>query len=445
MSQVPRVPLVPLVLCFVTACATDNPTVATIQTTGPAVLIATIEATCERCAWDVEGREAVMFRVLLDGQYSSHLPLVRTGRADYSVLVGSVDAGTHTVTLETDSANSARELRATDSATARVTSLQVTVPADPFYLALTHAPFIHERANASGRFTDVPVFMWYEQVENTKHPETREFRYSVIFTNEDGGTPADRLMATWGRTSDIENLYNVRFDEKGNVIADEIQGPEHKILSFDGKRERRHPLLSVSTDNNMVLGSGDTTIRYAPAPVRFNLREQSREEVMDANPWLYTLAAQELRRENKIVAEDTAGHGTIPDPRRFVTIEACGQLHDASLALAVNADGQWIASDRGHDYFIARDGCFRAAIPLPPDITARDITGLRVQAHHRKTKEPLKNLRGPVQLTKINKVFMLDEHDQPARSFFAWQGAIEAKPGGPPVELPFKYLELPNK
>lgn len=437
MPVVPRV-LVPGVLFLLSGCTSQAPPVATIQTDGPAVLVATIEATCDRCAWDVEGREAVMFRVLLDGHYSSHLPLMRSGRADYRVLVGSVDAGTHTVALEMDPASSARDLRAPDAATARVVSLQLTVAADPAYPAFAHAPFIYERANASGKFTDVPVFMWFEQAENPSHAETPEYRYSVVFTNEDGGTPTDRLMATWGRTTDIENLYNVVLDGKGNVTADEIQGPDHEILRFDGRREARHPLLWVSTDNNMVLGNGTTSIRYAPAPVRFALKDQSREAVMDANPWLYTLASQELRREGKIVADDAPGKSTIPDPRQFVTVEACGDLRNAALSFSINVDGQWIGSDRGVGYVIARDGCFRAAIPAPRAIGAHDITGLRAHAYYRQSKEP--KPAGPVRLTRVNKLFMLGRDYQPIASFFFWTGSIELEPGGAPVELPYKFV-----
>ena len=107
------------------------------------------------------------------------------------------------------------------------------------YLALAHAPFIYERPNASGRFTDVPVFMWYESEETES--TARRFRYSVIFTNEDGGTPADRLMATWGRTTDIEYVYSVLMDSTGAIQGEDIQGPEHKILPFDGKREASSP------------------------------------------------------------------------------------------------------------------------------------------------------------------------------------------------------------
>ena len=52
--------------------------------------------------------------------------------------------------------------------------------------------------------------MWYEMVPT---PRGWQFRYSVIFSNEDGGTATDRLMATWGRTTDIEFVYGVEVDD----------------------------------------------------------------------------------------------------------------------------------------------------------------------------------------------------------------------------------------
>src|SRR6185369_6260887 len=98
-------------------------------------------------------------------------------------------------------------------------------------------------------FTDPPVFMWYE-TERT--PGSTWYRYSVIFSNEDGGTQTDRLMATWGRTTDIEFVYGVEVDETDRILAEEFQGPGHEVPAFKGTHEGRHPRLWVSTDNNMV-------------------------------------------------------------------------------------------------------------------------------------------------------------------------------------------------
>ena len=62
----------------------------------------------------------------------------------------------------------------------------------------------------------------------------------MIFTNEDGGTATDRLMATWGRTTDIEFVYGVDVDGAGTVVAEEFQGPGHEVpaVSRTGTRAR---------------------------------------------------------------------------------------------------------------------------------------------------------------------------------------------------------------
>ena len=75
-------------------------------------------------------------------------------------------------------------------------------------------------------------------------------------------------------------------------------------------------------------------MRYAPAPVAVDLKDASREVVMDANPWIYEVMAKELMREGKIVADAPAGQGTIPDPRRFVFLEGCGEAGNNALAVS---------------------------------------------------------------------------------------------------------------
>src|SRR5262249_48094829 len=162
------------------------------------------------------------------------------------------------------------------------------------------APILFARANTVGKFTDLPILMWYEVAPTARG---RQFRYSVIFTNEDGGTATDRLMATWGRTTDIEDVYGVEGDASGRLVSGEFP-------PFHGKHEARHPLLWVSTDNNMVSESGTSTVRYAPAPERFDLTNVSREAVMDRHPWSYALASGEMKRERKI-ADEGPGHNTI--------------------------------------------------------------------------------------------------------------------------------------
>ena len=209
----------------------------------------------------------------------------------------------------------------------------------------------------------------------------------MIFTNEDGGTPTDRLMATWGRTTDIEYIYSVEVDRAGAILAEDIQGPKHEILPYRGKRDGRHPLLWVSTDNNMVLDSGSTAVRYAPAPEEVRLHDVSRETVMDAHPWLYELAHKELQREGKIVPGAPPGNGRIPDHDASSISKAADKLavrRWRSQSTWAGPGSHPIAGMR--DYRIARDGCFRAAVPLPQGATARDIRAVRAQAYTRRSR-----------------------------------------------------------
>lgn len=403
-----------------------------IDLTRAAELRAVVSASCPRCAWDTAGREAATLVLRVDGRYSQHLPLVR-GSADYAVMLGDAEPGRHTIRVELDTAASATELKSASAATARIAVTPV-FPEAADHLAQALAPFVYARPNTIGKFTDVPVFMWYE-----REPTGRGalYRYSVIFTNEDGGTPTDRLMATWGRTTDIEYIYSIELDRAGGIVGEEYQGPEHKVLPFRGKREGRHPLLWVATDNNMVRDAGDVTIRYAPAPQAADLANVSREAVMDANPWLYAVMAQELGREGKIGDDPPPGQDRIADPRRFVYVEACGEVGNGALAFEVHARGAWVASDRGQrQYRIVRDGCFRSATPVPAGTTSSDVDALRVVAYERPPadgKPPVPP--NPVRLTRISTVFMLDERYVPGAALLSWQGSQMIQPGGEPFEV----------
>lgn len=387
--------------------------------------VATLAASCERCDWGIEGSEAATLKIALDGKYSQHLVLVRGAtRSDYKVTLGPVAQGPHTITVAVDPELSARNIGAV---TVRGINAEVMPVRSDEQVAQSMAPILYARPNTVGRFTDVPVFMWYESVPVK---EGRQFRYSVIFTNEDGGTATDRLMATWGRTTDIEFVYGVTLDTNGKVVAEEFQGPNHEVPAFRGRHEGAHPLQWVSTDNNMVSESGPTEIRYAPAPERFDLTNASREIVMDAHPWMHEIASKEMVREKKLKDDATAGSGAIPDPRRFVFVEACTELQNAGVAFsvhAVDASGQarWFDSDRGLPQFrIVRTGCFRGAVPLPPGAGAPDA--VRFKAYSLPPRQNAPAPAGPVgvTLTRVNRVFTLDPSYLPKKSTFAWTGGV---------------------
>ena len=390
--------------------------------------VARLVVRCDRCAWDVEGREGATLAFTLDDRAPIHLPVVRNGSAEYDVLLGAVEPGPHTLRIDVDQELTAAALRPAGAVSIGEVTVEQRTDADADYVAISLAPIVYARPNTIGRFTDVPVFVWYET--EPAGIGTR-YRYSVIFTNEDGGTPTDRLMATWGRTTDIEYIYSVVVDATGRILADDYQGPDHVITPFRGQREGRHPRLWVSTQNNMVRDQGETRVRYALAPRFFPLATKSREAVMDANPWLYEVMARELAREGKIVPGAPPGKDQVPDPRRFVYIEACGEVGTSALAFAVRAGNEWVASDRGvREYRIVRDGCFRSAIPLPDGATDSDIRSIRVHAFERPPRDNSPAPKPtPIRLTRINSVFMLDESYRPRPSVLRWEGSKVIAPG----------------
>jgi len=313
---------------------------------------------------------------------------------------------------------------------------------EPAYEGLAHAPILHARANTIGRFSDVPLLMWYETGPT---PRGRSYRYSVIFSNEDGGTATDRLMATWGRTTDIEFVYGVELDRDGRIVAEEFQGPDHVVAPFRGGKDTQHPIEFVVTDNNMVSdrpqnGTTPPPVRFAPAPELFDLTNQSREVVMDAHPWTYRVTSQEMAREAKIDNGAAPGSGKIPDPRRFVFVEACSELDGAALAFGVrvmtSSGPRWFDSHRDRDQFrIVRTGCFRGAIPIPGGSRPGRIDAIRFRAWPQpeaKTPQPA------VRVTRVNRVFTLDDGYEIRPVQFEWRGSLSLKLDGTPAEVPFE-------
>jgi hypothetical protein len=311
------------------------------------------------------------------------------------------------------------------------------------------APILHARPDTVGRFTDVPLVMWYE---TEKTPRGSSLRYSVIFSNEDGGTAADRLLATWGRLTDIEYVYGVEVDAAGLVLEETFQGKDHEIVPFRGAREGRHPLLYVVTDNNMVKDEGVTKQRHAPAPVPFDLSGSSREAVMDASPWTYEVTAREARREGRVVPSPDPGSKHIVDPRRYAVVEACASPSDMPFATFTLAIGvargdeaeRFYPSDVDKAFRISRssdnfpNGCFRGAMALPENVKASQITAVRVQSYLRAPREdepPLPKELGPARLRRINRLFLMRGDDRPGPSLFSWSGDEPLVLDGPPVTV----------
>src|SRR5690242_7129798 len=106
----PMLPMIMLLLA-VQAATPDAPLgYRVLEVKEPGEAIAVIRASCERCDWGVEGREAAALRVSFDGRYSQHVMLTRgAGSWEYQITLGPVTAGTHRLFVHLDPSLSARD------------------------------------------------------------------------------------------------------------------------------------------------------------------------------------------------------------------------------------------------------------------------------------------------------------------------------------------------
>ena len=433
-----------LVLCAAsfTAEAAQAPilTRATVDVSTPSEILATLTAQCQQCDWAVKGRETVMLEVRVDGQYSQHVALMR-GRdpSDYHLMLGSMPPGRHEVTIARDAQRSA--VHGGDATIERLT-LSTIDSGNPDYDWISRAPVLRARPGTVERFSDFPLVMYVERNAGSEGPAPYDLQYTVIFSNEDGGTPTDRLMATWGRTTDIEFVFGVTAAQETQPRREIIQVEGHRWVDFNGPRLAGHPELWVATDNNMVADHGaDDLIRFAPAPVLVTLGSVSREQVMDDEPWTYRVTSAEMRREERIVPTGPDGTGRLADPRRYAVVEACGTLHEATLHFEVGvrtaAGGiTWHSSDLGLSTFrIARDGCFRGGALLPDGVSLSELDAVRVRAF-RHPSASSDDRPGGVVLSRVNQLLMLDADFRPIHAGINWDGSVLIRVDGEGFSVP---------
>jgi hypothetical protein len=354
-------------------------TVETFELAGDAEVALEIEARSPGASWARKGAEAAALVVVVDGAYNQDVMLwAGEDFYKYRVLLGRLPKGSHKVSVALNPARSAAGARR-----AEVKALRHFVPAtdeaeDKF--ALAHVPVFYARLNTFDHFTDIPLLMYYEILR--EGAET-VFRYTVIFTNEDGGTQTAALFARWGRGTDIEWVYEARVRE-GKIVAETFQGVQHETKSFEGQRTGgEHPLLAVASDNNNFSDLGCSAVRFAPLPFRARLEAATRESVMDMVPQTYRAMTDELQREGRI-SDTPSDINTIADPREYLYIEAVSEQQGAAIAFDVKVKGRpdVFRSDMGEPRLrIERSGYYRTAVRLPKGVTPDSVESVAARCH----------------------------------------------------------------
>ncbi len=346
----------------------------------------------------------------------------------YEFVVGPVAPGTHTIRLDwmrdwTPDLTQEPELRDI--------RLEPLRQADPALEPVLRAPSLWLRADTIGRFSDVPLALYWERL---KTPRGERLVYTVIMTNEDGGTNTERLMARWGRTTDIEWCY--AHEGSGADREDTYQGRDHETIPFHGRYDGWHPNLYDVTVNNVFSDTpagAAQTVRVRPFPVFADLARSTRESVMERFPWLYGVMADEMEREGKLESPADPATAAVSDLRNYAYVEVCAEQRGTELRFEVQLDGggRWFSSDHlDPKARIERSGCFRSSVELPPGTLPRQISALRIEC----LPEPARGGKPPVsrpgaRLLGVGRLFMLDSAYQPGASVLQRSRPASLKPG----------------
>jgi hypothetical protein len=384
--------------------------------------------------WGVKGKESAVLTLYVDGNYTErNQDIVLFNGAEsfiYKVALGRFGKGDHTIEFKFDAEKSslnAQKIHLEEMSLTQITLENQNIDVFRF------SPVLYGRDD--NYFTDTPLLMYSEFRENGP---TKFIDYTVIWSNEDGGTDSPGLMSRWGRTTDIEIIYRVILDEKGNILEDYFQGEGHDTLSFKGNRFYDHPILRTATLNNVVSDSGKTDYKFFLSPEVTKSGKHSREIVMDLNPWTYEIMAKEMVREQKYEIPPNPSTKKVSDARNYLYFEFNSLMEGDKLRLTfgvkLKEEPIWYFSDHSDTTVQAvnQGGWRRTTIELPENTKLSDLEKLQIRGAG----------KGPfsIRLVEISKIFMLSEEYVPIELSLNWLQEVVLNESNPVAVVSFSEL-----
>ncbi|USK35962.1 hypothetical protein LIT25_12140 [Bacillus sp. F19] len=387
--------------------------------------------------WGKKGKESAVVTVKVDGNYVQDVVLfMGQEKFTYEVSLGHVSAGKHKVEVFLNDEKSPDGVKKVIITKINVKTIPLTTEDALIY---KYSPILYGRnlseipGNYENNATDIPLLMYHKKSKDNVGNITIE--YSMIWSNEDGGTNTPALMARWGRTTDIEWVYRVTLNPNGVILSEKYQGLNHATVPFTGVKEGHHPLLVTSTANNMVSQLDDPAVstgyRFFLNPAQTLPENRTREVLMDANPWIYEIMAKEMNREEKVEKVADPNTPEISDQKNYLFIELNQQRKNSSAGTAIsvklkNDETLYTSNHDIPDWSINRNGPAATTVELPAGTDVNDIEVIKA------VSVPINNsLDYNIKLTNINRAFFLDKTYQPQSSFFQWDGEKTLTPEKP--------------
>ncbi|MBO0829321.1 MAG: hypothetical protein J2P24_16225, partial [Streptosporangiales bacterium] len=418
----------------------------TIQTSSSGESLLDLDVAAPGVDWADKNATSAVVSLYVDGRYDTDVVVTGSEPVARQFALGSLSKGGHHLRLHF----------ADDRSSPAATSVNVTGVRASTYaagtddgLALRYAPVLYGRNLAElggpneSATTDTPLIAWHEATPAST-PGHTVLTYSIVWSNEDGGTDTPALMARWGRTTDIEWVYQLEVDQNGDRVpgSDVYQAANHETLHFAGRYEGDHAVLETCTSNNNMCDTVDDPMRFFLSALQTRPADQAREHLMDVNPWTYQVMAKEMIREGKIEppTPDSAATPLVSDQRNYLyavvkktTNGANGGSSWVGVALGVTlANGSTVYMSN-HDvpsWSIQRDDPAATTVELPPGTTADDV--VKVTAYRVVNGT---DTGATVDVTALQRGFLLGQDYLPQQSFLSWSGDARLSAAQPSAVL----------
>ena len=396
-------------------------------------------------SWADRGNESAVVSAYVDGHYATDVVIGSAGRVKRQFALGHLGAGRHSLRLHYASGRSP-----SDAGVARLQQIGFATvrPSSPAYLAAEYAPVLYGRnlRDDGGRFennrTDTPLLAWHETVPAARSGHSI-IEYSVVWSNEDGGTATSALMARWGRTTDIEWVYRVEVNARGRRVPGTgvFQSADHGTTRFHGRYDGTHPLLETCTSNNNMCDTVHDPMRFALSARNTRRADQPREHLMDRHPWTYQVMAREMLREHQVESPSDPASLAMGDQRTYLYVAVDHTTDPASSAgvvglevdVVLRDDPTTYTSDHANPYLtVNRDGPAATTVELPAGTTPADVASISV------LRVPVgvpPDTTASLTVTAITRGFFLGSAYLPKPSFVRWRGSRVLTYAAPGAEL----------
>ena len=331
-------------------------------------------------SWEETNNESAVLTVFIDGLYNNDI-VIYNGSAshNYQQIIGDyLSQGSHTLDLYFNYDKSSSLASNIHIENKEIILLDDTnIDSDAF----KYSPILYGRnifAWNESNHTDIPLIMYYDI---NYYNNIKTITYNIIFSNEDSrvGIGLSDMMLSWGRTTDIEWIYEVSLNSQGDIINEIFQGPSHTATIFNGQKRENHPYLINATANCNFSDSGSSDYIFFLPPLNIDWSGHSREYIMDLNSWSYKIMSQELINENKYEEEQDPLNWQISDIRNYLYIEYEGYQTGSNVLSKFHTnfynDCQPFSNNHNNNEILFNfgNGINRTAIELPQNFNPNDL------------------------------------------------------------------------